>query len=354
MAIQDDDEPHYHGGAVVGGIAPKATKQTPLTQLNAMDAETRKWFSNLPEEEKAHYLGYGNFPRPEMDTPGFNRQSYEKTYHKGNAWITFGLDRPGFENSGFGGETGGSGTHCASIDIVAGRKAWFASSKTRRGKPLTVDNDFTLDAARIYISQKADVDGYFRLPPGKVGNTSMESPRSCIAAKADTVRIIARENIKFVTKVDQYNSQGATLKDELKGQYGIDIIAMEDERLLQPMVLGTNLQKFLLELTVAISQIMSTQSTYITQTRGALRSLMSHSHFETFFGNKGIPDVVGAVPDGINTLINNITNVDVGNMTHQQRMNAIKMSYLEQTGAQTLDPDDATILNILSPYNHNN
>ena len=88
------------------------------------------------------------------------------------------------------------------------------------------------------------------------------------------------------------------------------------------------------------------------QTRGALRSLMSHSHFETFFGNKGIPDVVGAIPDGINTLINNITNVDVGNMTHQQQLNAVRMAYLSNE-AETLG-EDGVPLNILSPYNHNN
>jgi len=82
--------------------------------------------------------------------------------------------------------------------------------------------------------------------------------------------------------------------------------------------------------------------------------LMSHSHFETFFGNKGIPDVVGAVPDGINTLINNITNVDVGNMTHQQALNRLSMVFLESTGAETLHEDTGVPLNILSPYNHNN
>lgn len=333
------------------GIRPAPQKTSQVINLNAMDKETRAWFDSLPEEQKALYIGFAGRPRPDIDSPGFNRQAYEKTLHKGNAWITFGLDRPGFENSGFGGQ---NGTHCAAIDIVAGRKAWFAASKTLKGKPLTVDNDFTLDAARIYLSQKADVDGYFRLPAGKVGSTSKESPRSCIAAKADTVRVIARENIKFITKTDQYNSQGAALKDELKRRYGIDIIAMEDESLLQPMVLGLNLQKFLAELTITMSQMVSTQSTYITQTRKIINALMTHKHFSPFFANQTAPDFMETVPIGVTTLINNITNVDVGNMTHQQKMNAIKMAYLEQTGAETMDPDAATILNILSPYNHNN
>lgn len=354
MADEVGTIPKKHTGAA-GAKDPGPQKVSPVVDFQAMDDETREWFESLPPEEQALYLGSADRPRPDFDAPSFNRQSYEKTIRKGNAWITFGLDRPGFENSGFGGESGGTATHCASIDLVAGRKAWFASSKTKKmGKPLIVDNDFTLDAARIYISQKADVDGYFRLPPGKVGNTSMEDPRSCIAAKADTIRVIARENIKFITKTDQYNSQGGTLKDDLKNQYGIDIIAMEDDTSLQAMVRGENLQMFLLELVNLLSKVISTQSTYITQTRGALRSLMSHSHFETFFGNKGAPDFMGAIPEGINTLINNITNVDTGNMTYQQALNAIKMAYLENTGAETVDPDVAATLNILSPYNHNN
>jgi len=336
-----------------GGIPPAPQKSSPVTQLSAMDAETRAWFDTLTPEAKAHYLGYSGRPRPNIDTPGFNQQTYEESLHYGNAWITFGLDRPGFENSGFGGRSGGAGTHCAAIDIVAGRKAWYATSKTlRSGRPITVDNDFTIDAARIYLSQKADVDGYFRLPAGKVGNTSQESPRSCIAAKADTVRIIARENIKFVTKTDQYNSQGSTLKDELKGQYGIDIIAMEDEKSLQPMVRGKNLQECLMVIMTSMGEMLSTQSTYISQTRKIINALMTHSHFETFFGNKGVPDFVDAIPTGVTTLINNITNVDVGNMTHQQQLNAVKMAYLSNE-AETLG-EDGVPLNILSPYNHNN
>tara|TARA_R110000751_G_scaffold31094_5_gene79102 strand:+ start:333 stop:1364 length:1032 start_codon:yes stop_codon:yes gene_type:complete len=342
-------------GTETGAIPPAPQKTSPVVNLNAMDNQTRAMYDALSEEDKVLYLGGGGRPRPDFDVPGFNKQTYEKIYYKGNAWITFGLDRPGFENSGFGGDSGGTGTHCASIDIVAGRKSWYATSQTKRSRrPITVDNDFAIDAARIYLSQKADVDGYFRLPAGKVGNTSKESPRSCIAAKADTVRIIARENIKFVTKTDQYNSQGATLKDELKGQYGIDIIAMEDESSLQPMVRGKNLQQFLLILMESMSQMLSTQSTYIIQTRKITSALMSHSHFSPFFGNKTAPDFIDSIPTGINTLIDNITNVDVGNMTHQQAMNAVKMAYLENTGAETLDPETAAPLNILSPYNHNN
>ena len=81
---------------------------------------------------------------------------------------------------------------------------------------------------------------------------------------------------------------------------------------------------------------------------------MTHKHFSPFFANQTIPDVQESIPKGINALINNITNVDVGNMTHQLALNRLSMVFLETTGAETLHEDTGVSLNILSPYNHNN
>ena len=140
-------------------INPGPQRQSSIVNLNAMCPEERFLFDLLSEEEQAHFLGYGGRPRPNFDVPGHNTLTYEVNLggaagFVGNCGVVLGLDRPGFENSGFGGQ---NGTHCAAVDIVAGRKAWFAHSKeTINGKcaPIKVDNDFVIDAARIYISQK--------------------------------------------------------------------------------------------------------------------------------------------------------------------------------------------------------
>ena len=74
------------------------------------------------------------------------------------------------------------------------------------------------DAARIYISQKTDVDKNFGIVPGSVGNLEA---KSAIAAKADSIRIIGRMGIKLVTGTDQKDSAGT----DLSAVYGLDLIA---------------------------------------------------------------------------------------------------------------------------------
>ena len=49
---------------------------------------------------------------------------------------------------------GGRGdTHCASIDLVAGRLSYLSRSENDNGDKIFADPNFKIDAARIYISQ---------------------------------------------------------------------------------------------------------------------------------------------------------------------------------------------------------
>ena len=338
-------------------INPGPQRQSKIINLGAMCPEEKDRFDALSKEEQALFLGFGGRPRPNFDVPDHNTLEYETslgaaTGFVGNCGVVLGLDRPNFENSGFGGQ---NGTHCAAIDIVAGRKAWFAHRKEMingQCTPIKVDNDFVVDAARIYISQKTDVDGNFRLKPGKVGNTDMENPRSAVAIKADTVRLIARENIKLVTRTDKMNSQGGVCAQALKGQYGIDIVAMNDTDTLQPMVKGENLKNLLVAMIEVISQILSTLGTYVSETRKIHQALVAHKHLSPFYGSPTSPDFQ-LMADAIPVIINNITNVDVGNMTTQMALNQLTMEYLEPTGVEMVGKDRQS-KNILSPYNSNN
>jgi len=49
-------------------------------------------------------------------------------------------------------------------------------------RPVTVDPSFSKDAARIYISQKTDIDDNFKIKQGNVGKAKA---RSAIGMKAD-------------------------------------------------------------------------------------------------------------------------------------------------------------------------
>ena len=118
----------------------------------------------------------------------FNFAASDKIFNNGNAYITFGKDRPSGKASGFGGQ-GATGANA--IDIVVGR---LSSAPKPDGS--IADNSFSADAARIYISQLTNIDFNFGIDPGKSGH--MEA-RSGIGIKADGVRVIGREGVKIVT-----------------------------------------------------------------------------------------------------------------------------------------------------------
>lgn len=189
-----------------------------------------------------HEAGWDNSVLDEKQ-PEFAAAECEKII-KGdnNARIIFGRDRVHSKASGYGGK---GHTMAGAIDIVVGLQGWnpaeggsFDSSKNlkRLGKkdklinswiPNKADRNFGSlevskpgDAARIYISQRADIDDYFDICDGEVGRSVADS---AIAMKADSVRIMSRKGIKIVTGI------GPATRNAMGGKidvvYGIDLIA---------------------------------------------------------------------------------------------------------------------------------
>ena len=171
--------------------------------------------------------------------------------------------------------------------------------------------------------------------------------------KADTIRLIARENIKFVTRTEDRNSQGGVLSNDYIGAYGIDLIALGDVSTLQPMVKGKNLQKCLMDITDLISTILAVINTLVNETRKLHKKVMPHDHHAPFYGNKTAPDFGGLIPDGLNVMLNNITNTDIGIQQLQQLVQQVELAYFTDSPAAVTDADGNS-LNILSPYNSNN
>ena len=310
---------------------PVPQKNRPLIDLSALCNRERELFDELAtESQQAQFLGFGPGRRPTFDVPDYDQLPWEKVLKKGNAFVVLGCDRNGGPTSGFGGQMA---THCGAVDIVAGRNGFYAAKKTKaRCKIEKKGPDFVGDAARVYVSQRADPDAYFRIAPGVVGNTSFNSPRSTVVAKADTIRIIARENIKLVTKTDELNSQGATLKDGMKAIYGIDLMAMNGAGGQQSLVKGQQLIKVLVDIVEALSGLTSEFLTYVAQTRKFHMALCTHKHHGSFFGNLDAPDFQDNIPKGVMAMINNICNVDVGAMMSQAGLRLLMMEYLSAPG----------------------
>ena len=221
----------------------------------------------------------GHFNRPLREkVPNYNKAGSEVEYkNDNNARIILGRDRSGTVGSGYGGK---GHTRSGAIDIVVGLQGWnpgenYREAQYDRSGNLKKPESFGLadknfgsmnngqpgDAARIYISQRADIDKYFDIADGSVGSSIADS---AIAVKADSVRILARKGIKLVTGKNPPGRN--SLDGKIQVTYGIDLIAGNrdgpsglEQKLsnifgfkpsyLQPIPKGENLLHYLDELT---------------------------------------------------------------------------------------------------------
>ena len=259
--------------------------------------------------------------------PKFIQTSTEKVLTNAhNAAIVLGRDRPGSRLSGYGGS---GDTHCASIDAVAGRMANNARSVTDAGETLSTDPNFKLDAARLYISQKTDIDTNFGLADGLVGNSTA---KSAIGIKADGIRIIAREGIKLVTKTDLNNSQGGAV-DSISG---IDIIAGNDDELLQPIPLGNNLEEALVRLTDHVDKLNGIVDGFLMHQMKYNTALAMHFHHSPFFGAPTSPSPP-AMSSGIQNIIDLLADTKRSLMTHRANLIMFKMTYFSVAGGKYIN-----------------
>jgi hypothetical protein len=227
----------------------------------------------IEARESAHGpQGFGGTHLSE-DIPSFNILSCEKVIKgQNNAWIVLGRDRPAGKESG---AIGSGASQSGMIDLCVGRLSALEES----GSDILADPDFSSDAARVYLTQKGNVDQYFGLAKGSEEIGSKD--RSAVALKADHVRIVGKNHIKIVTgrarisgagRFGERTSRGG--RNEKAGR--IDLIAgnhttarhilsrgwferansKEKIKTLQSVVKGDNLVDFLNDLILQISNIV--------------------------------------------------------------------------------------------------
>lgn len=279
--------------------------------------------------ENTKYLSGQGGDNLEEPVPAYIQTSTEKILkNNNNAWIVLGRDRPTSRVSGYGGR---GDTQAASIDIVVGRMGAGAISHTSDNQKIWANPSFKKDAARIYISQKTDVDKNFKLVAGAIGSPGQgdakKVPRSAIALKADGIRLIAREGIKLVTRTDAKNSQGGTIQ----GIQGIDIIAGNDDKDLQPMVKGDNLQLALERLVSHVDSLNGIVDTLLMHQMSFNKELTTHFHFSPFYGQMTTlsPSVATA---GTKTAIDHLSQTKRSLAMHKTNLALFSITYLNPTG----------------------
>jgi hypothetical protein len=210
-----------------------------------------------------------------------------------NTWIVLGRDRNG---SIFGDSYGALGaSEAGAIDIVVGRStdrpSKFIDPITRKETYSYNNPNFETDAARLYISQKSDIDRYIGLQKysRSIGLSSAKSEiykefeisngKSAAALISDHTRIVGRESVKIATKYYQKNSRGSFLD-----LGGIDIIAhgrVDDrDHILHPMVRGDNLVIALEKLAEFTDNIAGILGTFLNFQMKFNNKVINHKHIQ--------------------------------------------------------------------------
>jgi hypothetical protein len=303
----------------------KKKSQVAGIDIGSLPRNTRISLEGEDLSRQSIMLGAGGSETDNWDAPVLILANNEDLIRKGNAGIRLGKDRESHVFSGTGGKPG---SHNAAIDIVAGNMGWVAKGED------SVNPDFKIDAARIYLSQKSNVDGYFELVEGNVGSTSNKNLRSTVALKADTVRIIGRENIKLVTRTDDYNSQGGQVgKNTYVKGYGIDLIALNDDKDMQPLVKGDNLVECLTGLIDVVNTVTEILQNFFEYDSQFKKAVQTHTHMSPFYGIETPPDFKAIMTAGVKTAIASTLNVDVPlMMDYPLEVAALKNDYLEGEG----------------------
>jgi len=260
--------------------------------IDGLSEESKNTLDKQLEKNLKHASGIAGDPLYEP-VPNFIIANNEKIINgSNNTWIVLGRDRPSNRLSGYGGK---GHTQSAAIYIVVGRMGSAPKEN------VWVDPNFELDAARIYISQKTDIDKNFKIANGKIGPAEA---KSAIGLKADHIRIIGREAIKLVTGVDQKNSQGGTVDTT----FGVDLIAgnlqdgdivIEDSKDshspgMQPIPKGKSLELTLTELLNQVDSLSGLMSAFLKAQMDFNAILGTHFHISPFFGMPTLPSETAA------------------------------------------------------------
>lgn len=258
--------------------------------------------------------------------PKYIQSGCETVYAgENNCYVILGRDRPSSRVSGYGGK---GDTQAGAIDIVVGLMGRHVKSSDENDEQIWADKNFEEDSARIYLSQKTDIDKNFNLSKGRIGTSNA---RSGVGIKADAVRIVGREGIKLVTGTSAYNSQGGNI-DSVKG---IDLIAGNNDDDLQPIPKGNNVVEAFERLAEHVKNLTGLVENLLTIQMKMNNTLTSHTHI----GNLGYPTSpsIEAATAGIISSIQHVSQDLIQLPLHRTNIEMFKMNYLKPFGKKYIN-----------------
>lgn len=248
------------------------------------------------------------------NNPTYLRAECEKVIQgQNNTYIVLGRDRPGGLDSGYGGK---GHMKCGAIDIVAGRISAVDATQING----QVDPSTGADGARIYLSQKADIDSYYNIVDGITGKSVA---LSAIAMKADDIRVISRNSMKLVTGTDALLStnEAALLAT------GVQLIANNDDSDLQPIPKGINLENAINDLLEKVLELNGIVQGFYESQKEFNQALANHTHLSPFYGAPTSPSIE-VQQAGITAAIQMNLKVEQGLLSHTNNLMASKNRFL--------------------------
>ena len=309
--------------------------------LSGLSQKRLKSYEKLSETQKAEKKINGVFGNKRMQAV-VNREDNDCELVLGrgpdnNAFIVIGNDRTDKPHTGYGGK---GHTQCDAIDIVVGLGGTTPKEVDSSDGEVKTNPNFFVDAARIYISQKTDVDKNFGV--GEFGQSEKKpqngeetgekdigkyGAKSAVAIKADNVRLIGRESIRLVTGTDAKNSQDG----DVLAKSGIEIVAMNDTTTLQPMVLGDNLQTALITIIDNISSLAKIMHGFSKYQMKMNQAVQNHTHVTPFFGLPALPSTV-AIAGGIVCDLESATKTELSILKHLTNLQGLKHNFFAESG----------------------
>ena len=290
-----------------------------IDPMDGASAQEQIRTDNIPMASRPHTSGIAGANYPEA-IPSYKEADCETVYKgKNDSYIVLGRDRTGTLLEGYGMN---AEAKCSSIDMVVGRWSGLAPKVNKEGQENKLNPNFTIDAARIYMSQRTDVDTAFSLAPGKVGT---HEDRSSIALKADGIRIMGREGIKLVTGIDPVNSKNIKVTD-----YGIDLIAMNNDLDLQPLVKGKNLEICLKRLYHHVNELAEVVQNFCSHQIKFNRIVQEHTHISPFDADDTAPNLNLEQGDGPAVLKDIFQDASQQVVKVQENLGRWKAKYLEK------------------------
>jgi len=184
-------------------------------------------------------------------------------------------------------------TDIGMVDISAGRVPNVNVLGKKVGNPddaVETLGDLIADAAKIYVSQKTDIDALYGFTPDIPA-----TGRSAVGIKADAVRLVSRDpasGIRLIVQPDSTgptagkNSQGGTASGVLGG---VELIGPGDE-LMQPLVKSSDLAHSLGKLVNYIEKLEIMVWDFVSYQKQFNSAVSQATDIEAFYASKGIPD----------------------------------------------------------------